>query len=168
MGVTFRLMQSKRYDVGCTLLDFARTELKRHASEWHELVFTVNSAQCYRWAGKKERCAEIMASLDWSAKSDEFRLARAVLAEDWEDAAATVARIGREGKVAKSDYRDWPLFQEFRGRKEFLDAYENVFGERFTAETTTTLDDADFQALADEAGMNINVADGTAVRKKLH
>jgi hypothetical protein len=78
-----------------------------------------------------------MAKVDWSAKGDEFKLADAVLSENWERAKNLVQRIGQHGPIEKVHYQDWPLFQEFRKQEHFLRVYEEVFGEDFTMRVTT-------------------------------
>lgn len=41
-------------------------------------------------------------------------------------------RIGPNATPSKSDYRDWPLFKEYRQSDEFLNTFEEVFGEPFS------------------------------------
>lgn len=76
-----------------------------------------------------------MRAVDWTAKNDQFRLADAVLAEDWSRASKIMKRIGRDGAVDQFDYRDWPLFRDFRKQETFLFDYEEIFGEAFSAKS---------------------------------
>ena len=51
--------------------------------------------------------------------------------------------IGPNGIVEPTDYKEWPLFQEFRQTELFLDKYEEIFGEEFKIiERKDILDDA--------------------------
>ncbi|MCB9651863.1 MAG: hypothetical protein H6730_35480 [Deltaproteobacteria bacterium] len=93
----------------------------------------MNQAQAHRWNGDKKRCSEIMAAEDWSATSEEFRLADAVLSEDWEKAAAIIRKAGAKGRVGEAEFRDWPLFRELREQPQFLDAYKEAFDTDFAA-----------------------------------
>ncbi len=129
--VTYELIESGKWDLALRLLDFAHKYIKKFSSEGTELTLTVNRAQACKWKGDGERCREIMGEVDWSAKSDQFQLADAVLLENWSRSEKTMRRIGRDGAIRQNDYRDWPLFREFRKQKEFLDAYEAIFGRPF-------------------------------------
>ena len=55
------------------------------------------------------------------------------LAEDWPRTVKVMKRIGSDGPVDRTDYRDWPLFRNWRKEAVFLVAYEEVFGEPFGA-----------------------------------
>ena len=133
---TDELIDSGKYRLAYNLLDFA-CEFKKFSSESNQLILTVNRAQAYKWAGEEERCKEIMCAVDWSAKGNQFKLADAVLARDWDRAAEVMKRIGHQGSVSKQDYREWPLFKEWRKEERFLAIYEEVFGESFAVKIGT-------------------------------
>ena len=40
--------------------------------------------------------------------------------------------LGPSGKIRKTDYRDWPIFKNYRQSTQFLASYESVFGEPFS------------------------------------
>ncbi|MCH7855710.1 MAG: hypothetical protein IIB37_03075 [Gemmatimonadetes bacterium] len=73
----------------------------------------------------------------------------AVLEDDFDEAASIVLRMGNDGDVSKSSYRDWAIFREFRQSKEFASAFEKVFGEPFQIEERSTIE-ADSKADAEE------------------
>lgn len=129
--VTYELIENGKLDLALRLLDFGCSEFKKFSNEGVQLMLTVNRAQAYKWKGDDERCKQIMRAVDWSAKSDQFRLGDAVLAEDWPRSAMMMRRIGKDGAVDQNDYRYWPLFREFRKQQAFLDAYEEIFGMPF-------------------------------------
>jgi hypothetical protein len=70
-----------------------------------------------------------MSKEDWTAASSKFKIARAVLADDFGEAAGLMEKIGDKGDVPKSGYRDWPLFKEFRKSDVFQEAFLRIFGE---------------------------------------
>lgn len=129
--LAFELIDRGKYALAIRILDFACDELKKFSNESHQLIFVVNRAQAYKWSGDDERCRRIMKSVDWSAKGDQFRLADAVLSEDWERAAKVMRRVGNDGPVSQTDYRDWPLFKNLRKQEVFLTTYAQVYGEEF-------------------------------------
>jgi hypothetical protein len=162
VNITYELIENHRFDLAIRLLDFACCELKTFSNEGTQLILIVNRAQAYRWRGDNKRCTEIMASVDWSAKSDQFRLANAVLAEDWTLASEIMLRIGKNGTVASDDYRYWPLFREWRKRQEFLSGYENIFGKPFPRKTEMQKARLD-EDISDEAGNPSIAKRGAAV-----
>lgn len=135
INLSFELIDRGSYDLAIRILDFACDELKNFSNEGHHLTFIVNRAQAYKWNGNDERCRQIMKNVDWSAKGDQFRLADAVLAEDWDRAEKVMRRIGKDGPINQTDYRDWPLFKNLRKQDIFLKTYSEVFGEDFSLHT---------------------------------
>lgn len=131
---TYDLIDRSRYRLACSLLDFGCENFKKFSTEQHQLMCTVNRAQAHKWAGEPEVATRIMQAVDWSAKGDEFKLADAVLAEKWDRAYEVMFRIGANGPVEKTFYRDWPLFTDLRKQPGFTGAYEKVFGESYSAE----------------------------------
>lgn len=134
-NLAFELIDRGKYPLAIRILDFACEEIKKFSNEGHQLIFVVNRAQAYKWNGDDDRCRRIMKSVDWSAKGDQFRLADAVLSEDWDRVARVMRRIGRDGPVSQSHYRDWPLFKNLRKQDLFLKTYLEVFGEDFAKPT---------------------------------
>jgi hypothetical protein len=131
ISATYELIDRDDNDLALALLDFACGSFKTFASEWFQLALTINRAQAYKWSGKKAECVDVLNSVDWSAKGDEFKLGAAALREDWTKAVEIMRRIGINGPVSKLNYRDWPLFRELRCQPEFLEAYEEIFTEPF-------------------------------------
>jgi hypothetical protein len=128
--VTYDLLVDGKLQLAQALLDFADTTLaRRHATERDRLMFLVNRAQSYYLAGDKARCSEILATQDWSAADDAFRLAHAVLSEKFDAAAKIMVRIGKVSYPHKADYLHWPLFTEFRKSPQFVESFKGVFGD---------------------------------------
>jgi hypothetical protein len=134
--LSYSLIDHERYGLACALLDFACEAFKKFSSEWALLALTVNRAQAYKWQGKVDEVTQILGKIDWSAKGDEFKLAHAVLTEDWAVAYGVMKQIGVTGPVKKASYRDWPLFKKLREQPEFGPTYQAVFGEPFVADVS--------------------------------
>ncbi len=145
--LTYDLIDQGRYNLAICLLDFAFEEIKKYSNEASKLSFLINRAQAYKWNGDERQCKEILDQIDWSAKSDNFQLANAVLTDRFSDAQAIMERIGKSGSISSNCYRDWPLFKRFRESEEFLTAYKAVFDEEFA----TSAEAVAIEPLADEA-----------------
>jgi hypothetical protein len=126
----YNLISEKRYALALKLLEFA-IGCFRTCNEKTRLMMIINQAQCFKWLGRASECTKVLDQYDWSVKSSEFKLAYAVLTENWSEAAEHMKQIGSNGMMSKSSYSEFPLFTEFRSTKEFVNTYKEVFGEPF-------------------------------------
>jgi len=131
VDITFDLLDSGRFKLAISVLDTALKYFK-FSSETCKLTSTINLAQAYKWTDCESDCKSLLQSVDWEAKGDAYRLANAVLHEDWLAAQRLMERIGTNDEIVnQTNYRDWPVFRQFRERQEFLDTYRKVFGKDF-------------------------------------
>jgi hypothetical protein len=87
----------------------------------------------------------VLDSIEWSALSNSFKLARAVLIDDFKLAQKIMFKIGNdEETISRLHYREWPIFKEFRKSNEFLEAYEKNYNEPFmiVEETSSILENS--------------------------
>jgi len=129
-GLAYDLIDHGEYKTAIKLLEFAVEFVKRPTQE-RKMTFIVNLAQAYKWDGEDRQCERILSGVDWSALGDKFVLAEAVLREDWSRAIIVMRRVGSGGGIDKHNYRDWPLFRQFRKKPEFTQAYSDIFGDQF-------------------------------------
>lgn len=130
-NTAYDLLREEKNKMAITLLDFATSVLKKCFDEEQRRISIINRAQAYKWIGNAQKAREIVESEDWSATSVEFKLAEAVLLDDFANAASFMKKIGPNGFPSKSDYEGWPLFKEFRKSDDFVKAYQEVFEEQF-------------------------------------
>jgi len=132
INITYNLIVNGEYELANILLDFATNVIKKHSSEEIKLMFFINKAQSLKWSGDEKSSRNIVSYIDWSACSDKFKLASAVLTDNFDQATRIMKRIGKNNdEVSKEDYKEWPLFKEFIKSEEFLKTYEEVFQEPF-------------------------------------
>lgn len=106
-------------------------------------MFTLNHAIAAKEIGGLNAAKKILEKKDWSAVIYDFKLAKAVLLEEYGDAKGLMIKIGKEGDlVCEEAYHDWPLFKKFRERQEFLDGYEEVYGVKYLAKLSEIVHDA--------------------------
>jgi hypothetical protein len=135
INLTYELLVNEEYNMAKLLLDFAFKDFTNFSNEVRKLSLLVNRAQAYKWSGDSVKCAEIMGSVDWPARSELLRLANSVLTEQWDDSAKLMRKMGAASEIRSTDYRDWPLFKEFREQPQFRQAFKDVFGDAFIVET---------------------------------
>jgi hypothetical protein len=126
--VALNLIRDERFLLARTLLDFACSQ-KKFGSESIRRVLILNQAQVHKWTGDDDGMEKILQSQDWTASNEKFQLAVAVLRGEFAGAASLMRRIGAESSPNKGDYKEWPIFRQFRDTKEFAEAYVRIFGE---------------------------------------
>lgn len=125
----YELLVDQRYTLAIKLLDFATVDIKKYSDERTRRVFIVNRALAYKLRGEQEKAINIISQEDWSATSEDFQLAEAVLKDDFHRAIRIMHSIGSGGQLGKEEYKEWPLFKEWRKTEEFSTAYETIFKE---------------------------------------
>ena len=130
--ICLELLRFKEWDLAIVLLEFAANGLSRfNSSSTYSRIFKINLAQAYKWNGEDSKCKSILDEMDWCDLRDKFLLANAVLRDDFDEAAAIMARIGPSGEVPKEAYPDWPIFRKFRTTSQFHETYKRVFSAPF-------------------------------------
>ena len=130
--VIYKLLRSKDYELAIKLSEFATSILKKHSSQEFKLIFEVNKAQSYKWAGKEENCIKMMKGMDWSAMSDKFKLAKAVLLDDYKEVYKLMKKIGDdEDELPREGYQEWPLFTKIREEDEFKKLFKEIYKDEY-------------------------------------
>lgn len=127
-NVCYELLIKGHNKLALNLLTFATETLKKHHDHEMLCILTINQSLAHYLSGKKEVAKKILGNHDWSATSDKFKLATAVLKEEFESAIKLMKVIGdTNDHVNKDAYREWPLFRTFRKRDDFKNAYKEIF-----------------------------------------
>ncbi len=129
--ITYDLLLDEKYLLAKTLLHFASNILKKHSSESMHRMNLINLAIAHYHLDEKPKANQLIDSQDWSACEDKFKLAVAVLRDDYPGAEKLMKKIGKKGEVTREDYSSWPLFRTFRESREFLRTYKKLFGTDF-------------------------------------
>lgn len=129
-NVCYQLLIKGHNRLALNLLTFATDTLKKHHDQEMLCTLTINKALAHYLSDKKEDCKKVLEKHDWSATNDKFKLAIAVLREEYENAIELMISIGTSNKHINQDaYREWPLFRNFRKRDDFKQAYKEIFNE---------------------------------------
>lgn len=133
--VCFHLLNTNSYELADILLEFG-SDQKRHFNDSLKNVFIINGSLSKYLQDKKKEAKQILDKKDWSASSDDFKLAYAVLTDDYETAYKMMVKIGDNGDVDKSDYKQWPLFNKIREEEKFKETYKEIFKEEYSVMET--------------------------------
>lgn len=133
--VCFHLINTNSFELADILLEFGCAQ-KKHFNDSLKNVFIINGALSKYLQKKKDESKGILDTKDWSASSDDFKLAYAVLTDDFERAYEIMLKIGDSGEVDKTDYKQWPLFNIIRKEQKFKETYNIIFKEEYTVMET--------------------------------
>lgn len=129
-SIVYDFLSEEDYNLAIVISEFATNVIKKFSSEEIKMYLTVNKIQAYKWSGNEKTCKKMLHDIDWTALEDKFKLAYYVLLDDYTNAAKIMRRIGNSGVINKVDYKEWPLFKEFRKSNIFRQTYEEVFKEK--------------------------------------
>lgn len=124
--VCFNLLAKKNNTLASVLLEFA-ISLPKHHSDTIRRMMVINLAQAFKRSEQREKCMEVLKRYDWSATGYEFKLAVAVLNEEFENAAKLLKTVVNAGDISEQEIVEWPLFIEFRETEEFLGIFKDLF-----------------------------------------
>jgi len=127
--IGYQLLSAAEFDLAKMLLEFALDTLKKYSSEEIRLFLLINLCIAYDETASGDKVKLRLASVDWSATSDKFKLAVATLEGRENDVFGLMRKIGTRGEVEAWSYRRWPLFRKLRESTEFASVFEGIFGE---------------------------------------
>lgn len=132
-------LQQKRWKFIAEVEDFVLGEqMRKNISEINYRIRIINTAIGLKFSGDDKACEKLLQSVDWSASYRDFKLAIAVLSEQFGEAVQLMKSIGRSGEIIEQTaYHTWPLFTRFREHPEFYEAYFAVYGEPFAEKVET-------------------------------
>ena len=129
--ICFDLICSSDFVLADILLEFA-CEQPRHFNDTTCNILLVNQALSKHLNKKENEARSLISSKDWSASSDEFKLAYNVILGNDEIVFSLMKKIGKNGDVSKGDYKIWPLFTNYRKREDLKKTFKEIFGEEYT------------------------------------
>ena len=159
-------LEQKRWRLASELGEFALSEaMRKGVPELLLRIRVVNVAIGLKFSENSEAATKLLHSLDWTASYRDFRLALAVLEENFDEAIAIMESIGKAGEVVRQhSYHSWPLFTKFRERPEFYAAYERIYGESFASKEAS---EASIAAGAEPSSLARNDATGNTSGARL-
>lgn len=131
VDITYGLVENGRYKLAIELLEFFTQPQMKHADETYKRMMIINLAQAYKWFNDRKNCEKVLNQLDWSACEDRFKLAVAVLKDEYDDVYRYMRCLRHDESFYKAYYKDWPVFKELRKQEMFKKVYCECYGEEF-------------------------------------
>lgn len=130
----FNLLQNERWERAISAGEFAFCQ-KKYANRERQKIITANYCIALKFGGQPNEAKRLLEEEDWSDSMPDFRLAKAVLLDEFETASNIMISVGKQGHlISEHDYHTWPLFREFRGNDFFRKSYKKIYGTDFTDE----------------------------------
>ena len=127
--VVYKFLCKSEYLQVISIVDYILRNNQQHSSA-DEFLFTINKCIALK-ARKNESYKKILDRLDWSNCDNKFRMAKAVLLEDY-DAACKIMEVLDKDNMLQA-YIEWPLFKEFVSTEEFKQKFRELYGIEFEA-----------------------------------
>ena len=138
-SIVFDYLQMEHWGNAISVSKFA-LGLPKISTDEMERIFSVNHAIALSAIDKKKAAKTVLDRKDWSATTYDFKLAYAILTEDYQEAETLMCKLGKEGElIVELAYHEWPLFREFRDSKEFFRGYEKVYGYKYSSKLNLSL-----------------------------
>lgn len=130
--ICYDLIERRAYSSADALLEFATKTPMKYPDATSLNIFVINKALSRKSGGNKKLAYEIIKKTDWSACSNDFKLAKDVILDNTKSVFKLMKIIGKKGElIEKSSYRDWPLFSELRKNKKFQQIFKSIYKEDF-------------------------------------
>jgi hypothetical protein len=153
MRMLYEALENSNWSRARVIGEFAFGQRKT-SSDFNKKIVVVNYAQALKRSGATEESRKLLEGVDWTAAANDFKLAKAVLLDDYSEATGLVRRIGTKGDlIDEASYHTWPLFIEFRETDAFALAYADVFGHPYAVKLRREADEASKRA-AEEAQLD--------------
>lgn len=132
----FFLLEAKRWKMASEFGEFSMSSMmSKETSSMLKMIRIVNTALCLKHNGNQEQASKLLDEVDWSASIRDFKLAVAIINDNFEEASEIMIDIGKTGELINElAYYQWPLFEEFRGSSEFQVAFKEIYGTEFRSQ----------------------------------
>ena len=136
----FGLLKNERWNRAMTAGEFAFAQ-KKFSDRERQKIIIANYCISLKFGGREEESQRILRTEDWSDSKPDFRLAKAVLLDDFGTATDLMKVIGKSGElVSVESYHTWPLFRAFRSDDSFRKTYEEIYGYSFVGKVKKELE----------------------------
>jgi hypothetical protein len=132
-NLIFDFLHNESWSKAKILSKFA-LNLPKISNEQKKRIFVINYAIALKFNNQKEQMEKLLDEYDWSATSNDFKLAHAVLIDNFDEAKVLMESIGDSSElISEISYLDWPLFRDFRNQEQFFEAYKNIYGYEYSS-----------------------------------
>ena len=126
-SITYNFLCQEKYTQVISIVDNLLKTNQRHCSG-DVFVFTINKCIALKNNGHNSYI-KILEKLDWSNCENEYKMARAILIDELDEACKIMETLDKEKMLLA--YVDWPLCKEFIKTDEFKVKFKEIYGTDF-------------------------------------
>lgn len=114
------------------IFDYA-TKLRNDwvSSDGYKKVFIINLCIALINLNRKDEAIGILNNIDWSSANSKFTLAVSVLNDNFVQAEKIMSIMNGYEPISEDDFREWPLFNDFRKTEYFARAFKKIYGKDY-------------------------------------
>lgn len=127
--ICYDFILNEVYRVPIRVIEFAVSLKGSSMDEATRRMMVVNLASCYKHIKQSEKCIETLASMDWGAVADNYRICVEALKENIDEVIRLMPIVTASNMITKLDFREWPVFDGIRSEPRFCEAFKEQFGE---------------------------------------
>lgn len=133
----YDLLADSKWLLASRLGEFSLSEPMRKGIDDLSLrMRVINYAIALKNCKREDEMHKVLQSYDWTACIKDFKIAIAVLKDDFDTASNCMREIGKSSElIRQSAYHEWPLFFTFRNSEKFLCAYKDIYDVPFDPAT---------------------------------
>lgn len=138
-NTTYDLLTKNQWSIISEMTDFLLNgSAVKEISDIDLKIRIINCSLATKFNGSDNEANKMLDRVDWSASHRDFKLAVAVIKNNYSEAIEIMKSIGKQGElISQPDYHTWPLFIKFREQPEFYDVYREIYNEQFSEEILT-------------------------------
>lgn len=134
--IIYDFLEMEKWEGSIKLSKFA-INLPKHSSDQINKINTINYAIALKQINQPDAAKNIINKIDWSSSIYDFRVAHAIINDDFTQAKIFMLKVGKQSELINEEsYHTWPLFREFRYSDEFTDAYQEIYGYPYISKAT--------------------------------
>jgi hypothetical protein len=129
----YELLLEKQWALAERICSFALTiPDKCRKDDSYRFACIINNCIAKKFSGKPYK--EDLMPITWDNMHPQYHLAVAVLNDQFDEAAKLMECKSVQEKLKENEYKEWPLFKEFRNSPEFMSAYKKIYNRDFNDE----------------------------------
>lgn len=136
-SIVYNFLCEEEYQQVISIVDNILKTNQTHSSA---TIFEFNINKCIALKERKnDTYKKILEKLDWSNCDADFKMARAILLDETDNAISIMRTLDKEEMIHA--YIEWPLFKNFTKTDRFKQEFANMYGVEFEEKLSTLSED---------------------------
>ena len=125
--IVYNFLCKKEYLQAISIVEYILRNNQEHTSGY-KFTLTINKCIALK-ERRQDSYKRILEALDWSNCENQYKMAKSVLLDDYQNACRIMETLDKEEMLQA--YIEWPLFKHFVKSQEFKEKFKEVYGIEF-------------------------------------